>query len=350
MDPEGKTRLEDMDMDTLFGGCEPRPHCSLAKLQVEDDSRPLYILTKSEGDGISITVSDGGQAWGGRLIGKQMGEMALKVRMEEEQFYSETLKALTRENMGELNFVYSMRVCPSGSLELTWKKHLISDNIKFQLGVATLDPQPGERVHRQLLEFAIGSITSLQAEISSLQVERGRLVSERQAALGRLEKCISVKEDMEQDLFGKFKFVLNSKKAKIRQLMEQLSHVSEENSNRATQSVEDLDSHESEKEPAVIDLDHSKTPSPKSKGLQLPSSQVAGSSLLGEEGYEGISPVKRRRRQGLHRPAGQPKIPRPPSIPRPPTNSSKVKVHSSSGRERQKSEECMESDELLNLL
>ena len=346
-------------MDVLFGECETELHCSLAQLEVEDDSCSLYVLTRREGDGLGITVSDGKQAWSRRLGGRQLAEMARKVKMEEEEFYSETLKALTRENMGSLHFVYSMRVCSSGSLELVWKKHLLSENIKFQLGVVTLDPQLGEQVHRQLLGFAIDSMTSLREEISGLQVEKERLVRERQTALERLEKCVSLKEDTEHDLYRKFKLVLNDKKAKIRRLMEQLSQIAEDRNTQTSRLAsppvagDDPGNQETDRESVERDSDHTKTPSPKHKASSPPPSHMGGPSLLGEEGCEGISPpVKRRRRQVTQRPAGQPDIPRPPSIPRlvgntSSSSSSTVKVNS---RERQKSEESMESDELLNLL
>ena len=344
-------------MDVLFGECEPESHCSLAQLEVEDDSCPLYVLTRREGDGLAITVSDGKQAWSRRLGGRQLAEMAQRVKMEEKEFHSETLKALTRENMGSLHFVYSVRVCPSGSLELVWKKHLLSENIKFQLGVVTLDPQPGEQVHRQLLGFATDRITSLRGEISGLQVEKERLVRERQTALERLEKCVSLKEDTEHDLYRKFKVVLNDKKAKIRRLMEQLGRMAEEKNTETSRLAsppvagDDPGNQETDSESVERDSDHTKTPSPKHKTSCPPPSHMAGPSLLGEEGCEGISPpVKRRRRQVTQRPAGQPEIPRPPSIPRLSANTSgsnKVKVRS---RKREKSEESIESDELLNLL
>ena len=103
------------------------------------------------------------------------------------------------------------------------KKYILTDNVKFLLGSVTLSPHHDEGA-ATLLDFAVSSLQ----EMGDLQKENTRLASEHQGALSRLEKCTNLQEDIEKDLFGKFKVILNEKKAKIRQLMERLSTVSEQ--------------------------------------------------------------------------------------------------------------------------
>lgn len=238
--------------------------------------------------------------------------------MSEEEFLRETLQALSREKMGTKTFVYSSQETSSQQLKLVWKKHLIAENIRFQLGSVTLDPEPSDQVHSQLLVFAIGRMVTLQEQIADLQTERGRLVSERQSALSQLERCANLKEDIEGDLFHKFTLVLNDKKAKIRRLMGQLSSVTEQN--KALQSLSHTSRSQEKTTPPVegdapgrqsgddtddelVPSDSALTPSPQPKAV------LPGASLLGEE--ESVSPpVKRRRRVGGRKTPGKPDIPR----------------------------------------
>lgn len=135
------------------------------------------------------------------------------------------MKTLTCRKLGIHNFVYST-VKKESIIELTWKKHILSDNIKFLLGSVTLSLCKDQDA-TSLLNFAASALEVNQQEIGDLQ-KNNRLSSERQGALAHLEKWVNIKDEIEKDLFGKFKVVLNEKKAKIHRLIEQLSSVSEQ--------------------------------------------------------------------------------------------------------------------------
>jgi DNA-repair protein XRCC4 len=270
-------------------------------------------------------------------------------------------------------------------MELTWKKHILTNNVKFLLGSVTLNICR-EQGAIQLLDFAVSALEENQQEIGDLQKENHRLASERQGALARLDKCANLQQDIEKDLFGKFKVVLNEKKAKIRRLMEQLSNVSTQLS-QLQQSVKQSAS----KPAAPLVTDGSGTEKHKGRGeakkdqnsdyetddemIHSPSPMVTAKhapstpplrppggpghpveSLLGDPNEREISspPVKRRRRHvgATSKVKGQPvELPRPPSIGRSSSSmsSGKVRVRSTSS-ESKKSEESLESDDLLQLL
>lgn len=118
--------------------------------------------------------------------------------------------------------MFSVATTSSGSLQLAWKKFLPKENIRFQLGSVVLHPAPLQQTHGQLLDFAIDSMQSLRAEVTAVRAEKQRLITERASALHRLEESVSLKEELERDLYGKFKVVLNDKKAKIRKLDQQV--------------------------------------------------------------------------------------------------------------------------------
>ena len=52
------------------------------------------------------------------------------VKMNYSDYTAQTRKALTRVNLGSLNFVYQTKKQKDGSLLLSWKKHMMAENIK----------------------------------------------------------------------------------------------------------------------------------------------------------------------------------------------------------------------------
>lgn len=310
-----------------------------------------------------------------------------QVSLDEDKFKEETLKALTRTNLGILNFVYSASKKGGGTqMELTWKKHILTNNVKFLLGSVTFNISR-EQGAIQLLKFAVSTLEENKQQIGDLQKENHRLASERQGALARLEKCANLQQDIERDLFGKFKVVLNEKKAKIRRLMEQLTNVSTQLS-QLQQSVKQSASkpaaplatdgsghrgrgaakrgQDSEDEtddeiihsplPTVTAKHVPSTPPPRAPPPSGPGLPIE--SLLGDpnEGEISSPPVKRRKRNvgAANKVKGEPvELPRPPSIGRSSSSaqsSGKVRVQSTSSESKRSEEESIESDDLLQLL
>ena len=288
----------------------------------------------------------------------------VQVSLDEQDFKDETVKALTRKNLGLSNFVYSSTRTGS-KLELTWKKHIISDNIKFLLGSVTFDLIRNEGAS-SLLEFAVSALEEYDQEVSDLKKENHRLASERQGALARLKKCANLQQDIEKDLFGKFKVVLNEKKAKIRKVMEQLGTVSGElNSMKQSASKNTtIATAPTTSEAAPVNHGDNETddeivhsPSPMATSERVSPAPRVHESLLGDPADKTVSspPVKRRKRNvaGTSKVKGHPvELPRPPSVSRSSSgrqSMDKVKVRKSSS-DSKRSEESMESDELLQLL
>ena len=166
-------------------------------------------------------------------------------------------------------------------------------------------------------------------------------------ALSRLERCVGLKEELEGELYSKFKNVLNEKKAKIRQLMEQLRVLSDENkvlqekikSQGTGQAVSSSPSSIGTGEGGGgMEKESSNESSPQHRHSPFPS--TAPHSLLGEAQEVVSPPVKRRRREAGRR--GELEIPRPPSITRQPPRA-RVRVEPEQPA-------SAESDELLELL
>ena len=226
-------------------------------------------------------------------------------------------------------------------------------------------------------QYIIEQHVALKEQLSDVKSDYASVAEDRRHLLKRLEQCVDLKEKLEKDLYGKFVLILNEKKAKIRQLLEEVSKykaAAVRGRDRDTPPVEEVERMEGIEDPSTLEGegednsgvreresdDGSRTPSPKPKkfSAKLPSHSTAAaarrkpvpSSLLAEDmdNLHTSPPVRRRRREAGKKVSGQPEIPRPPSINRPRPRASEAKVRaSSSSRERS---ESLESDDLLNLL
>ena len=62
-----------------------------------------------------------------------METLSHEVKIDYSDYVAQTRKALTRVNLGSLNFVYQAKKQKDGSLMLSWKKHMMAENIKVSL-------------------------------------------------------------------------------------------------------------------------------------------------------------------------------------------------------------------------
>lgn len=343
---------------------------SLCKIVPEDDPlKAYYLLARYDGIELSLLASDGEKTWSGVLSKDTLRELSEATHLNEADHLHDTLAALQQGGGDCAAFVYTARTTSSGSLQLAWKKFLPAENIRFQLGSALLLPVPSPGVtHCQLFDFAIDSIRALRAEVSAVRTEKDRLITERASVLRRLEESVSLKEELERDLYGKFKVVLNDKKAKIRKLDLQVEQLLDENarqqqkllaaaagkenksggtvSNRAaTAGGSGSGSGDETDEEFVVPTMEVDAPGPSTTSTEH---ATLSSSLLdgGEEEGE-LLPVKRRRRKETSR-TGQPVvIPKPPPARRRPVP---AKQDSSSSTSSSAKGGSVESDELLNML
>ena len=200
---------------------------TLTKLETEGSFPNLYVLTVYEKGTLTLKVSDGKQMWDGTFHKIALVSMAEKAKLAFDTFLQQSLNALTQCGSEDITFAFSATMDSSNNLLFAWKKHIVSENVKFQIASVML--QQSLVTISSMLKFAVGSISSLKEDISSLTKTVENLKKERSQALEKLERCATLKEDLESDLYGKFKLVLNDKKAKIRLLSEQVKTLTEEN-------------------------------------------------------------------------------------------------------------------------
>jgi len=203
------------------------PIKTLTKLETEGSFPTLYVLTLYDKGTLTLKVSDGKLMWDGTFHSTALASMAGKVNLAVDTFIQQSLHALTQCGNETITFAFSTSVDSSNNLTFAWKKHRVDENVKFQMASVTL--KQSSPTISSMLEFAVTNISSLKEDISSLTKTVENLKKERSQTLEKLEQCATLKEDLESDLYGKFKLVLNDKKAKIRLLKEQAKALADEN-------------------------------------------------------------------------------------------------------------------------
>jgi len=246
---------------------------TLVKLETEGSCSTLYMLTVYEEGTLCLTASDGNQTWNGIFSHVTLQLMANDAKLSFSSFIDQSLNALSQSVHDTLTFAYSTNINSSGDLVFAWKKHIVEENVKFQIGSVTL--HQSSTTISSMLEFAVENISGLKEEIGALTKKVETLKKEKSKALEKLEQCATLKEDLESDLYGKFKLVLNDKKAKIRVLTDQAKLLAEENQHLKDRQVSTVvstkekdannDSDATTDDEGEPTVDRDRTPSPVSK-------------------------------------------------------------------------------------
>ncbi|XP_033638758.1 DNA repair protein XRCC4-like [Asterias rubens] len=303
-----------------------------------DVGRQPYFLqtTLREGgkDGFDLVITDTINSWEGKLSLKRLEKLAKEVNMDLQEFIEQTKKALTRQNIGDLAFEYQMKPSDGSGSEFSWKKVMTSGNIKFQLGSLSLEvaEDPSEAI-QELFIFTIQNAASLRENINVLEGENEKLSTERANALKRLEKCVNLHSEMEQELFSKFQVVLNDKKAKIRRLKQEVkdaisnaesasSHLPTRdtshpslNSSGEESNEDDLEDEELEDDEISTDEESKSRHKPKKRTVQSSRVEADTSLILGDDEptNETAAPMGKRRKR---RAVTSKQTPSKPAIPK----------------------------------
>lgn len=197
------------------------------KIFVASEPDAVYYLQVSWeediGSGFSLSLSDGQSAWHGKVseddISKESGEMEMK----REKYVEELKRALTLGTKQIDTYSFDLAKDDSRAESLNFFYEKVLKDVSFRLGSARLSKvQNPAKVIKEMIDYGLLCTAQLRAKSELLSKENERLLSDRNYVLQELEKCVTEKEQLEQDLFTRFVLVLNEKKAKIRSLQEKL--------------------------------------------------------------------------------------------------------------------------------
>lgn len=289
----------------------PAHKMALSKVTVDDYEKPFYIYTDFDKDLLSVKICNTeGNAWQGTLTLQQLKALADLRNITISMFVQETLEAFSCKSTDHLSFSVKSTDDDAGSLELGWKR--LSDGIKFQLGSISLVQAPSQSIHQFLLDQSLDCIAEMKQQVEKLEKTCTELTSQKQEALNSLRNYSVIKETIENELYGKFKHILNEKKAKIRVLMNSKSTLLDQNEEmkrqmRDIQSAQTVDGAKRSMED---------TPSPvartTSTNVEYPSTNVE--SLLSDPYRPPSPPPTKKRLVSKGKRKGKVEIPQPPPL------------------------------------
>ncbi|XP_068104037.1 DNA repair protein XRCC4 [Hyperolius riggenbachi] len=200
----------------------------------------LQIGWKKDLDkGFSVTLCNGNTAWIGKASAEDVSREAADMEMEKPKYVDELKKALiaVTQPPGKYSFDLLKDGEDPNTYCFTYEKKL--KDVSFKLGSIQLKnaADPAEII-KELINHCLDRATELHSRNEHLQTENERLRCDWDDMNKQLEKFVSGKEQLEQDLYTRFTLVLNEKKAKIRSLKEKLSQ--SEQKAQETQKVQEV--------------------------------------------------------------------------------------------------------------
>ncbi|KAM8961362.1 DNA repair protein XRCC4 isoform 2-T2 [Pelodytes ibericus] len=197
------------------------------KIALMSDPEATYFLQitwdKDFGKGFSVTLCDGHSAWIGEVPEEDITREATDMEMDRQKYVDELEKALIWKAppANKYNFDLVKHGKTADIYSFTYEKKL--KELSFKLGslLLTKSQNPAGAI-REMISYCLNCTTDLYSQNDHLRKENERLQSDWKDMHEQLEKFVSAKEELEQDLFTKFTHVLNEKKAKIRSIKERI--------------------------------------------------------------------------------------------------------------------------------
>ncbi|XP_072272291.1 DNA repair protein XRCC4 [Pyxicephalus adspersus] len=200
---------------------------TVQKIAIASNPGRTYFLQigweKDLDKGFTVTLCDGQSAWTGQVSAEDISREAADMEMERSKYVEELKKALIATTQPASK--YSFDLVKDGEKPdlycFTYEKKLM--DVSFKLGSLQLKKvkEPTE-VIKKLISYCLSSSTELHSRNEHLLKENERLHRDWVDMQEQLEKFVKSKEELEQDLYNRFTFVLNEKKAKIRSLNKKL--------------------------------------------------------------------------------------------------------------------------------
>ncbi|XP_038820873.1 DNA repair protein XRCC4 isoform X2 [Salvelinus namaycush] len=207
-------------------------HVTVREVRISSESETSYFLRvewrgRDLGSGFLLLLTDGQNAWRGEVSEDAVREEAEELEMQTDRYIQDLQQALTGTGPStDYSFTLTYNPGPMANMTLAYEK--VQRDISFCLGSVLLGkiPEPVEEV-RALLTHGLERGTALQNHNHLLKEENHRLKQELQHINAELQRFVSGKETLESELYSRFTLVLNEKKAKIRSLQKNLTHLQE---------------------------------------------------------------------------------------------------------------------------
>ncbi|XP_055080335.1 DNA repair protein XRCC4-like isoform X2 [Periophthalmus magnuspinnatus] len=188
-----------------------------------DPNIPYFLRIDWSGDlgaGFTLVLTNGCAAWIGEVSEEEVTKGASDTGMSRERYVEELHQALIPDKKerrsGEKKYSFQL-----SSDQLTYQK--MSDSVLVMLGSVELQPAPDPlELNQEMIGQTLKHNLDLEATNSKLLEENRKLQHEHNQILKELDIHVKNKNALEKQMYSRFVMVLNDKKAKIRELQEEV--------------------------------------------------------------------------------------------------------------------------------
>lgn len=240
-----------------ISGAALRHSCAKLSVAVEDPKAPgggaIFVKATWLPTRFSLAVTDGAGAW---VADASDAEVRLRAEQWDQPVAEYLALAERYLAFHQPSSTYSFHDAGNGHRRLSWAFERQGTKLEWRW---KLLPSPNtQQTIAEILDFLMDANIRLSEEVVRKTQSFDKLKQESEKCLQQSERFNTEKAEFEQATFSKFVAVLNSKKAKLRQLKDKLAAL--ESSNKAPKDDEEnstdrteLFDEGSDKEPSVND-------------------------------------------------------------------------------------------------
>ncbi|KAH7573298.1 hypothetical protein ACOSP7_006881 [Xanthoceras sorbifolium] len=223
------------------------------KLEIPNTPEPIFVKGTWFHSHFHLSISDGLDAWLCNATEEEVRDRAAQWDQPVIEYINLAERYLGFQQPGS---VYSFTDAGDGYKRLSWTFE--KNGIKLEWRWKCRSAPNSKEVTAGILDFLMDENIKLSDEVVKKDQSYKRLKVEAEKCLAQSERFSNEKVEFESEIYSKFVAVLNSKKAKLRDLQEQLSNKKsagnlpeeEEESTDKTQSFDEgSDDEKSDKEP-----------------------------------------------------------------------------------------------------
>ncbi|RZF47258.1 hypothetical protein LSTR_LSTR004967 [Laodelphax striatellus] len=170
------------------------------------------VLIKSDwcDTSFSIILFDGLHTWTGEMRSDAIETLSEQLGLSLHQYIKECRNALSAKGRDK-GFIYLLT-----NDTFQWKKESLDMKISF--GQIRLEKTPAVSTLHRIINEMLDENLLLKEKLSRTEKDKMDLISDNKHLIEALEESNNLKSKMENDLFERFLKVLNTKKAKIKEL------------------------------------------------------------------------------------------------------------------------------------
>ncbi|KZV47405.1 hypothetical protein F511_07819 [Dorcoceras hygrometricum] len=185
-----------------------------------DGSKPELVFVKGTWSPtrFDLSITNGLEAWTCHATEEEVQERASQWDQTVSDYVDLAERYLGFQQLGS---VYGFADAGNGCRRLSWTFNKNGTKLEWRW---KCQPSPdSKKITAEVLDFLMDANIRLSEEVVWKTQSFDRLKAEAEKCLAQSEKVTSEKLEFESEIYGKFVQVLNSKKARLRELRDQLS-------------------------------------------------------------------------------------------------------------------------------